>query len=281
KQIDNIFGSNSVSGGSDRKENGSTAITPQPSRVSLTLEEKQRLAKQQEQTLKLKNQKPLAPSNVTTAASIKPTKDLTSTLLDSMSSMGNLSLNTTKPAPSTGFSTVSSMGTMSAMGNMSNGFNSSMGFQPSAMNMGMCTPNPSMYGGMATTTSTPNFNTMGGLSQPGTVGVLQQNKPANMVALDSLFVSQKHKVSLNQMAQKPAPPAAAPSPWLNQFGQPQGPQTMNMPMAPVQPGMMGQAGFGIQANPFFSPQNFSQPGMPKNTMKSSTSVNNDLKDLFG
>ncbi|MGH0173648.1 UNVERIFIED_CONTAM: hypothetical protein FKN15_065739 [Acipenser sinensis] len=280
-QIDNIFGSNSVSGGSDRKENGSTAITPQPSRVSLTLEEKQRLAKQQEQTLKLKNQKPLAPSNVTTAASIKPTKDLTSTLLDSMSSMGNLSLSTTKPAPSTGFSTVSSMGTMSAMGNMSNGFNSSMGFQPSAMNMGMCTPNPSMYGGMATTTSTPNFNTMGGLSQPGTVGVLQQNKPANMVALDSLFVPQKRKVSLNQMAPKLAPPAAVPSPWLNQFGQPQGPQTMNMPMAPVQPGMMGQAGFGIQANPFFSPQNFSQPGMPKNTMKSSTSVNNDLKDLFG
>ncbi|RXM36712.1 SCY1-like protein 2 [Acipenser ruthenus] len=280
-QIDKIFGSNSVSGGSDKKENGSTAVVPQPSRVSLTLEEKQRLAKQQEQTLKLKNQKPLAPSNVTTAASVKPTKDLTSTLLDSMSSMGNLSLSTAKPAPSTGFSTMSSMGTMSAMGNMSNGFNSSMGFQPSAMNMGMCTPNPSMYGGMATTTSTPNFNTMGGLSQPGTVGVLQQNKPANMVALDSLFVPQKRKVSLNQMAPKLAPPAAVPSPWLNQFGQPQGPQTMNMPMAPVQPGVTGQAGFGIQANPFFSPQNFSQPGMPKNTMKSSTSVNNDLKDLFG
>ncbi|MBN3276139.1 SCYL2 protein, partial [Polyodon spathula] len=280
-QIDNIFGSNSVSGGSDRKENGSMAVAPQPSRVSLTLEEKQRLAKQQEQTLKLKNQKPLAPSNVTTAASVKPTKDLTSTLLDSMSSMGTLSLSTTKPAPSTGFATMSSMGTMSAMGNISNGFNSSMGFQPSAMNMGMCTPNPSMYGGMATTTSTPNFNTMGGLSQPGTVGVLQQNKPANMVALDSLFVPQKHKVSLNQMVPKLAPPAAAPSPWLNQFGQPQGPQTMNMPMAPVQPGVTGQAGFGIQANPFFSPQNFSQPGMPKNTMKSSTSVNNDLKDLFG
>ncbi|XP_033880579.3 SCY1-like protein 2 isoform X1 [Acipenser ruthenus] len=280
-QIDKIFGSNSVSGGSDKKENGSTAVVPQPSRVSLTLEEKQRLAKQQEQTLKLKNQKPLAPSNVTTAASVKPTKDLTSTLLDSMSSMGNLSLSTAKPAPSTGFSTMSSMGTMSAMGNMSNGFNSSMGFQPSAMNMGMCTPNPSMYGGMATTTSTPNFNTMGGLSQPGTVGVLQQNKPANMVALDSLFVPQKRKVSLNQMAPKLAPPAAVPSPWLNQFGQPQGPQTMNIPMAPVQPGVTGQAGFGIQANPFFSPQNFSQPGMPKNTMKSSTSVNNDLKDLFG
>lgn len=92
-QIDEMFGSTSVNG----KENGSAASTSQPNRVctlhhtsvqkkrsyfrcavqlfycslclvvtqmSLTLEEKQRLAKEQEQAAKLRSQQPLAPQTI-------------------------------------------------------------------------------------------------------------------------------------------------------------------------------------------------------------------------
>ncbi|MBN3290737.1 SCYL2 protein, partial [Polypterus senegalus] len=271
-QIEKIFGTDSV-GGSDKKENGSSVVAPKLSRVSLTLEEKQRLAKEQEQAQKLKNQQPLAPKNITSTPTIKPTKDLTSTLLDNMSGLGNKSVGTSKPAssqmaPNPPFTTLSPVGTMS------NGF-SSMGFQSSGMNLGLCNPTPNIYSSIAPTNSAPNFSSMSGLNQPGSIGMPQQNKQTDMSALDSLFGPQKPKVSLNQMSQKQM--QTAPSPWLNQFVPPQSSQSM----AAAQPALMGQTGFGIQANPFFSPQNFSQPSMPKNTLKSSTSANNDLKDLFG
>ncbi|KAF5907975.1 SCY1-like protein 2 isoform X2, partial [Clarias magur] len=68
RDIDDIFSGSSANG----KENGSSTSAPsQPSRVSLTLEEKQRLAKEQEQAAKLRNQQPLAPQ------SIKPTTSTT------------------------------------------------------------------------------------------------------------------------------------------------------------------------------------------------------------
>ncbi|XP_016108856.1 SCY1-like protein 2 [Sinocyclocheilus grahami] len=210
-------------------------------------------------------------------------KDLTSSLLNTMTSVNNLSLNSgSRTIPMQG-GTVSStfpagptMGGMGTMG-VSNGFNSPMGFQTGGMGMGMRPAAPCLYGGMATTTSAPNFSAL-------TQNQNQPSKPTDMSALDSLFTSSKPKVSMNQMAPKPAPGATAPSPWLSQYGTGQPSQTAPMQATPM--GMTGvQGGFGMQANPFFNPQNFSQPvassTINAGVMKQSASVNNDLKDLFG
>lgn len=102
-----------------------------------------------------------------------------------------------------------------------------------------------------------------------------------MSALDNLFTSNKPKVTLNQIG--PKAPSGTSSPWLGQFNSPQNPQTQ---MQGVPVGMGGvPGGFGMQANPFFSPQNFAQPAaapsMNPSGIKHSASVNNDLKDLFG
>uniref|UniRef100_A0A8C1YCT3 Protein kinase domain-containing protein n=1 Tax=Cyprinus carpio TaxID=7962 RepID=A0A8C1YCT3_CYPCA len=250
-----------------------TKNTPSPAtqvrNVSLTLEEKQRLAKEQEQAAKLRSQQPLAPQSVKPATT---TPQVTHTLYrpkQPCSSGGTIS--STFPAGPT-------MGGMGTMG-ISNGFNSPMGFQTGGMGMGMRPAAPGLYGGMATTTSTPNFNA---LTQNQNQS--HPSKPTDMSALDSLFTSSKPKVSMNQMAPKPAPGAIAPSPWLSQFGTGQPSQTAPMQVTPM--GMTGvQGGFGMQANPFFNPQNFSQPvassTMNTGMMKQSASVNNDLKDLFG
>lgn len=270
-QMDDIFGSTTVNG----KEHGSSA--PAPNRMSLTLEEKQRLAKEQEQAAKLRSQQPLAPQSVKPAStSSNQTKDLTSSLLNNMTSLNSVSLaNTPRPSPVQG-STMLAFPAPTPMGGsmvapMSNGFNTSVGFP--AGGMGIRPAGHSLYGGMSTTTSTPNF---GALTQnQGQMG--QANKAPDMTALDNLFASNKPKVTLNQMGPKAGPAPANSTPWVNQFGSAQntsmqGPQT-------------GMGGFGMQANPFFSPQNFSQPtvspGMNQSAIQQSTSVNRDLKDLFG
>uniref|UniRef100_A0A8C1KWH4 SCY1 like pseudokinase 2 n=1 Tax=Cyprinus carpio TaxID=7962 RepID=A0A8C1KWH4_CYPCA len=283
RDIDEIFGGSSGSAGVNGKENGSSSTTSQPSRVSLTLEEKQRLAKEQEQAAKLRSQQPLAPQSVKPATTTPQAKDLTSSLLNSMTSLNNFSLNSgTRTMPMQG-GTISStfpagptMGGMGTMG-VSNGFNSPMGFQTGGMGIAMRPAAPGLYGGMATTTSTPNFSAL-------TQSQNQPSKSTDMSALDSLFTSSKPKVSMNQMAPKPAPGATAPSPWLSQFGTGQPSQTAPMQATPM--GMTGvQGGFGMQGNPFFNPQNFSQPvassTINTGVMKQSTSANNDLKDLFG
>ncbi|KAI5617755.1 SCY1-like protein 2 [Silurus asotus] len=276
--IDDIFGANSACTGVNGKENGSSTAPFQPSRVSLTLEEKQRLAKEQEQAAKLRNQQPLAPQNIkpTTTSTAGQAKDLTSSLLNNMTSLNSLSLTSgprTAPmqtgALSSGFSSTASMAPIS------NGPNSPMGFQ--AGGMGMRPAAPGLYGGIAGTSNTPNFNAH---SQNQN----QSGKPPDLSALDSLFSANKPKVSLNQMVPKPTAGTTS-SPWMNQFGTGQPSQTAPMQAVPM--GMTGvQGGFGMQANPFFSPQNFSQPNAAVPTMKTgmlkqSMSVNNDLKDLFG
>lgn len=209
------------------------------------------------------------------------TKDLTSSLLNNMTSINSLSLaNTARPAPVQGttiaaFPSASPM--MGPMGvSVSNGFNPPMGFQAGGMGMGMRPAGPGLYGGMATTTSTPNF---GALTQ----NQGQTNKAPDMSALDSLFTPSQPKVTLNQMGPKATP--GTNTPWLNQFGSPQNAQTQ---MQGASVGMGGvPSGFGMQANPFFSPQNFSQPAaaaapsLNQSGVKHSASVNNDLKDLFG
>uniref|UniRef100_A0A667YT96 SCY1 like pseudokinase 2 n=1 Tax=Myripristis murdjan TaxID=586833 RepID=A0A667YT96_9TELE len=252
-------------------------------RMSLTLEEKQRLAKEQEQAAKLRNQQPLAPQTVKPATSTTQAKDLTSSLLNSMTSLNNLSLaNTARPAAVQG-TTISAFPSSSPMvGSMgapvSNGFNPVMGFQAGGMGMSMRPTGPGLYGGMATTTSTPNF---GALTQ-NQASLGQTSKAPDMSALDNLFTPNKPKVTLNQMGPKANPGTS--SPWLNQFGSAQNTQTAQLQGAPLAMGGVS-TGFGMQANPFFSPQNFSQPAaassMNQGGLKQSASVNNDLKDLFG
>lgn len=206
------------------------------------------------------------------------TKDLTSSLLNNMTSLNSLSLaNTARPAPVQG-STISAFPSsgpmMGPMGtSVSNGFNQPVGFQTGGMGMGMRPPVPGLYGGMATTSSTPNF------------GVLTQNqgpsKAPDMSALDNLFTPSQPKVTLSQMGPKTTP--GSNTPWLQQFGSAQNAQTQ---MQGASVGMGGvPSGFGMQANPFFNPQNFSQPAaapsLNQSGVKHSASVNNDLKDLFG
>ncbi|XP_015256380.1 PREDICTED: SCY1-like protein 2 isoform X1 [Cyprinodon variegatus] len=275
-QIDDIFGSTSVNG----KENGSaTTATSQPNRVSLTLEEKQRLAKEQEQAAKLRSQQPLAPQAIKPAtSSSSKTKDLTSSLLNNMTSLNSLSLGSSvRPPPVQGTTMAAFPSSGPMVGPVSNGFNPSMGFQSAGLGMGMRPSGPGLYGGMAATTSAPNF---GALSQnQGPSGLT--NRAPNMSALDNLFTANKPKVPLNQIGSQAA--SGGSTPWVSQFGPGQNAQTQMQGAAVGMGGM--PAGFGMQANPFFSPQNFSQPGaapsMNPSGVKQSASVNNDLQDLFG
>lgn len=205
-------------------------------------------------------------------------KDLTSSLLNNMTSLNSLSLaNTPRPAPVQGstmapFPSSSSM--MSPMGaQVSNGFNAPMSFQAGGMGMGVRPPGPTHYGGMAATTSTPNFGAFTQHQGP--------NKTPDMSALDSLFKPSQPKVTLSQMGPK-APPSTNNT-WLQQFGGTQNAQTQ-MQGAPVPIGGV-TGGFGMQANPFFSPQNFSQPAaaasLNQSGVKHTSTVSSDLKDLFG
>ncbi|XP_063783909.1 SCY1-like protein 2 isoform X2 [Pseudophryne corroboree] len=288
-ETDKVFniGQDFLTGSSEKQENGQ--VPKQKSRISLTLEEKQKLAKEQEQVQKLKSQQQLTPSTVTPAAPAKQTKDLTKTLIENMSSLNSLSGNNAKPAVG-GFSHGTSMpGTvgfpapidnMSLNRNVQNGLNSNTGFQSSGFSLGAISPNQNYFSGtvpmgmnkmtpMSTPANMQNFNT---LSSPP--GMLQQNsfnKPAtSLTPLDNLFGPQKPKMSMNQMSQP------KPNPWLNQFAPPQASQAMSSTV--TQTGIMGQTGFGADSNPFFNPQSFTQP---TNTMKNSSSASNDLQDLFG
>lgn len=206
-------------------------------------------------------------------------KDLTSSLLNNMTSLNSLSLaNAPRPAPVQGSTMAAfpSSGTM--MGPMgaqiSNGFNTPMSFQTGGMGMGVRPPGPAHYGGgMATTTSTPNFGAFNQHQGP--------NKTPDMSALDSLFKPSQPKVTLNQMGPK-APPGTNNT-WLQQFGGTPNAQTQMQGASVPLGGVPG--GFGMQANPFFSPQNFSQPAaaasLGQSGVNHSSSVSSDLKDLFG
>ncbi|XP_038612120.1 SCY1-like protein 2 isoform X3 [Tachyglossus aculeatus] len=281
-QIDKVFtgvGTDILTGGADNKENG---LQAKQKRASLTLEEKQKLAKDQEQAQKLKSQQPLKPQSHTPVAPVKQTKDLTETLMDNMSSLTGLSISTPKVAPGS-FSSVPCMGFSSpvdnAKRNLTNGLNANMSFHSPGFNMGANT-NQNFFSGastsagiskmtMGTASNLPNFNAM---SSPAAVSQQTQQRPADMSALDSLFGPQKPKISMNQLSQQ------KPNQWLNQFAPPQGSPVTGSSVMGTQMNMVGQPAFGIQGNPFFNPQNFAQP---TNTITNSSSASNDLKDIFG
>ncbi|XP_054575377.1 SCY1-like protein 2 isoform X3 [Eptesicus fuscus] len=216
----------------------------------------------------------------------KRTKDLTDTLMDSMSSLTSLSVSTTKSSASSTFTSVPSMGlgmmfstpVDNTKRNLTNGLNANMGFQTSGFNMPVNTnqnffSSPSTPGvttmTMGTPSTLPNFNAVG---VPPAGAKQTQQRPPDMSALNNLFGPQKPKVSMNQLSQQ------KPNQWLNQFAPPQGSPGMGSSVMGTQMNMMGQSAFGMQANPFFNPQNFAQP---PTTMTNSSSASNDLKDLFG
>uniref|UniRef100_A0A8D0M861 SCY1-like protein 2 n=2 Tax=Sus scrofa TaxID=9823 RepID=A0A8D0M861_PIG len=177
QQIDKVFnsiGTDLLTGGeSENKEDG---LQNKHKRASLTLEEKQKLAKEQEQAQKLKSQQPLKPQVHTPIAPVKQTKDLTDTLMDNMSSLTNLSVSTPKISSSSTFTSVPSTGLGMMFStpidntkrNLTNGLNANMGFQTSGFNMPVNT-NQNFFSGPSTpgvtkmtlggTPSTlPNFN---------------------------------------------------------------------------------------------------------------------------
>ncbi|KAJ7329950.1 hypothetical protein JRQ81_016124 [Phrynocephalus forsythii] len=278
-QIDKVFsnlGADSMSNRSDCKENG---LLANQRKGSLTLEEKQKLAKEQEQAQKLKSQPPLKPQAHTVAAPVKQTKDLTDTLRENMASLTSQPINKPKVPSSSSFSSLGiGMGISSVESTKRNGLNANVGFQSSGFGMGVGTVSQNIFGntgvtGMANMNMLPASNmspyspmssTTVAVSQPS-----QQNRPPDMSALDSLFGPQKPKVSMNQLSQQKT------NQWLNQFVPPQG--TNSSPLG-TQMNVLGQSGFGLQGNPFFNPQNFAQP---TNRMTTSSSASNDLKDIFG
>uniref|UniRef100_A0A8C0WCB2 Protein kinase domain-containing protein n=1 Tax=Castor canadensis TaxID=51338 RepID=A0A8C0WCB2_CASCN len=287
QHIDKVFnniGADLLTGGeSENKEDG---LQNKHKRASLTLEEKQKLAKEQEQAQKLKSQPPLKPQIHTPIAPAKQAKDLTDTLMDNMSSLTSLSVSTPKISASSTFTSVPStgLGVMfstpidNTKRNLTNGLNGNMGFQTSGFNMPVNT-NQNFFSSPSTPGVTkmtlggpptlPNFSP---LSVPP-AGVKQTpQRPTDMSALNNLFGPQKPKVSMNQLSQQ------KPNQWLNQFVPPQGSPGMGSSVMGTQVNVMGQSAFGMQGNPFFNPQNFAQP---PTTMTSSSSASNDLKDLFG
>uniref|UniRef100_A0A8C6XCH6 SCY1 like pseudokinase 2 n=1 Tax=Naja naja TaxID=35670 RepID=A0A8C6XCH6_NAJNA len=262
-----------LTSGPDCKENG---MMTNQRKGSLTLEEKQKLAKEQEQAQKLKNQQPLKPQPHAITAPVKQTKDLTDTLRDNIASLTTQPINKPKVPSSTSFSSVGiGMGFSSSVENTKrNGLNANMGFQPSGFGMGIGTTSQNFFGntgvtGMANMNMLPTANMPSYSSLNTTSSAVQQSRPPDMSSLDSLFGPQKPKVSMNQLSQQKT------NQWLNQFTPPQG--TNSCPLG-TQMNVMGQTGFGLQGNPFFNPQNFTQP---TNSMVNSSSACKDLNDLFG
>lgn len=206
------------------------------------------------------------------------TKDLTDTLRENMASLTSQSVNKPKVPPSSSFSSVGiGMGLSSVESSKRNGLNANVGFQSSGFGVGVGTVSQNFFGnagvsGMANMNMLPAANMSPYCPVSTTAAVAQtsqQNRPPDMSALDSLFGPQKPKVSMNQLSQQKT------NPWLNQFVPSQG---TNSSPSGTQMNVMGQSGFGLQGNPFFNPQNFAQP---TNTMTTSSSASNDLKDIFG
>ncbi|CAO2581377.1 SCY1-like protein 2 [Lemmus lemmus] len=274
QQIDKVFnniGADLLTGG--ESENKDDGLQNKQKRASLTLEEKQKLAKEQEQAQKLKSQQPLKPQIHTPIVPSKQTKDLTDTLMDNITSLTSLSVSTPKLSASSTFTSVPSTGLNMMFStpidntkrNLTNGLNANMGFQTSGFSMPV-NPNQNFFSG----SSTAGVSTM-------TLGVAPALSSYSPLSVPPAGVKQaqqrpKPKVSMNQLSQQ------KPNQWLNQFVPPQGSPGMGSAAMGAQSNVMGQAAFGMQGNPFFNPQNFTQP---PTTMTSSSSASNELKDLFG
>lgn len=196
--------------------NSVPASTSKPSNLSLSLEEKQKMAKEQGLQNTLTKQPPLLPSPpppanavnkpITSPQSQNPpssltkpvqqSRDLTSTLMSS-----NLNMMSSQPAvPAAVNGHQGMMGTTASMGMMNNMNNSPSAFSGMMGNGTLMNPVASNMTSMGTTGNM--FQPMGGMnSWPSQVPA--QNAPLqkpNMSAFDNLLPSQQKPVSMNQMA---------------------------------------------------------------------------------
>uniref|UniRef100_A0A7M4DV81 SCY1 like pseudokinase 2 n=1 Tax=Crocodylus porosus TaxID=8502 RepID=A0A7M4DV81_CROPO len=206
-QIDKVFnsiGTDLLTSGSDSKEN---ELSSKQRKTSLTLEEKQKLAKEQEQAQKLKNQQPLKPQTHTITPPVKQAKDLTETLIDNMSSLTNHSISKPKVASSGSFSSVPPMGigmgfsspVDSTKRNITNGLNTTIGLQTSGFSMGAGTTNQNFFSSPSGTGTAkvnivpaPNMPNYSPVSATSAVSQLtQQNRPMPFVSFT--FHSEKKK----------------------------------------------------------------------------------------
>ncbi|XP_067654705.1 SCY1-like protein 2 isoform X2 [Haliotis asinina] len=309
------FGIAGLMGSSQQTESSGTpapvaaSSTPRPTaqptgtaKVSLSLEEKQRLARQQEQEQKLKGQRPLSAQNTQNKPKTNDkVKDLTSTLMDT--NLRNMSTSTPKSQP------MSSIGGHSGPVIGRGGMSSSYGMSsPSSVGSGG-------YGGMNTggsfagmnnsssfgSNSSSGFgavNNSPGFGGTGSMNTGGGNKPKmDMSAFDSLLPSSNHpKKSMNEMAQTRT--AGMPGQQAMMGGQRMG-MVGNMGMMGNQgmmgsPGMMGyqqnmngsfgqmsnQMNFGAMGNTGSMPMSNSNILTPQSSSQVKPS-GNDLADIFG
>ena len=156
--------------------------------VSLSLEEKAKLAKEQEQQQRFKSQSSLQPQTLNPTNKTTPVKDLTSTLL-------NANLMTSQ-SPGMGSSSVASKSSFTSSSGMSTGFGMSSS-SPHSKPMNSSTSNV----GLGANTS---IGLMSGMSQPSqnmSNSGFSASKTNTSSFDDLLMNNSKPKMSLNQMGQ--------------------------------------------------------------------------------
>ncbi|XP_041472804.1 uncharacterized protein LOC121422065 [Lytechinus variegatus] len=244
--------------------NSSSSKTPnpapvRPSQISLSLEEKQRLQKEQEFQQRLKNQKAIQPEDAVKQPSRSTAKDLTESLMDSRSK---------GQCQAAG---VDSVGMGTRTGGSGNTGLLSSGI--CSMNSSPCSPSGTMSAGSVVGTGGMGLSNSSLLSQP--VGNVPQRVPQmgqpsqtkkniDMSAFDSLLApsqSQKSNRTLNQMSSANSPHPANPPMGQNSFQRPQ----VGMAQATFGQGSQGGMGQGSFGNMNYQGQGaFGQQGMMGN-----------------
>ncbi|NWR34968.1 SCYL2 protein, partial [Tachuris rubrigastra] len=286
--IDKVFnsgGTDLLTSGSDSKENEMSSVQK---KASLTLEEKQKLAKEQEQAQKLKSQQPLKPQATAITPPVKQTKDLSLSLSHNMSSLTSHPINNSLSLSLNSFSTVTSMGvgTLSlslsdnTKRNMTNGLNLSLSLSPAGFSMGAGLTTHSLSLSLSATGATkmnivPTLSLS--LSSPMNAAsavspLLSLSLSPDMSALDNLFGPHSLSLSLKQLAQQKSSQWVTLS--LSLSGSPNASSSVLGPLSLS----LSQPGFGIQGNPFFSSLSLS---LPANTMTNSSSASTLSLSLSG
>ncbi|CAH1256604.1 SCYL2 [Branchiostoma lanceolatum] len=243
----------------------------QPAKVNLTLEEKQRLARDQEQQRRLKTQGPIAPKPAKSTSSSPKPRDLSQTLLESKpmvppstGTTGMMGSSQGMMGGSTGWgmmgsTTTTSMGMMgmtsTSSGMMGSGSTQGMMGMSSQGMMGMSSQGMMGTPGQGMMGTTSNQGMMGGMT-PGTSGFQGQTqgqaKP-DLSSLDNLFGPPKQKVPMGQMTSQQQQPMG--------FGQ----------MGGTNPG-----GMGGWPPPSHSPSQQQQPQKPAQNLS-----RGDIMDFLG
>lgn len=265
----------------------------QPAKVNLSLEEKQRLAHEQEQQQLYKKQAPLVPN------SMKDRKGVNNNIVGNGGSAGSVGLSSKQPKDLTSTLLNNNLNQLHRSTTLNSTWNPPPTTNPAFMST-------SLSGSMGSNSMTGGGGGGGGMMMQRTNSLAApiNNKPVDLSAFDNLLSptsSSQAKPSLNQMAKK-SPNSSMPGMGINPTGMgllgmggggssgmrmmgpsPMMGQAMQMPMMGAQP--MGGANFspmgmGMGAtnqNQFASLGNVK----PQNGLSSSNSIGNELDDLFG